>query len=245
LRTTALTVGVIYALLAAVAVVAIDLRIVLIPAACASLALSLAGLVVFRRLSGAFAIPFPGREDHADLQGQIVLEGTDLTFQGYDQEPIVTVRVRHLLEFLGCTALAGVALYVMAFSSLVGGSDLGIGGFEAEIICGAGLSVLLVSLRWFLERWYLRRSHYTVATLLSLDPGFFRRGVTYQFFDNHGQRRGGHGPLWGRGRDNAVLVLYDPKNPDTNIAHGAFVFHRFELTLIPSRGRQRSSSMNP
>jgi hypothetical protein len=240
LRATSITVGVLYLLLAAVAVIAIDLRIVLIPAACASLALCIGGFVVFRRLNGALSIPFPARDDHATLRGHIVLEGIELTFQGYDQELIVAVRIQHLIELLGCLALAGTALYVMTSSLFQGpasGSD--IGAYEAELICGAGLAVLEVNLRWFQERWYLRRSYYTVGALLSIDPGFFRRGITYQFLDNQNERRGGCGPFWGRRSDNLVLVLYDPKNPDTNIAHGAFLFHKFNVALIPSRARQK------
>jgi hypothetical protein len=245
-RTTALTVGVIYVIVAAIAVVAIDLRIVLIPAACASLGLTVGGLVVFRRLSGALALPVPAREDHAELQGSIIIEGTPLTFQGYDQELIVAVRVQHLVELLTCTALAGLALYLMVFSPLIGrsNSELEIGGYEAELICGTGLAVLLVSLRWFQERWRLRSGSYAIGYLLAVDPGFLRRGITYQFFAPPGERRGGHGPPWGRPNDNAVLVLYDPKNPDTNVAHGGFVFHRFALALIPSRNRQQNSPTN-
>lgn len=246
-RTTALIVGVVYAAIAAIAVIAIDLRIVLIPTACVSIALTLAGLIVFRRLSGALALQVPAREDHAEVEAPVVIEGTPLSFQGYDQELIVAVRVQHLVELLGCSALAGIALYLMALSPLFRrpGSELDIGAFEAEFICGAGFAVLLVSLRWFQERWRLRSSAYAIGLLLSVDPGFFRRGITYQFFDHQGERRGGHGPLWGRPNDNAVLVLYDPKNPDTNVAHGAFLFHKFALALIPSRRRQRNSAANP
>lgn len=242
-RTTALTVGVIYVVVAAIAVIAIDLRIVLIPAACASMALTLGGLIVFRRLGGALALPVPAREDHAELEGSIIIEGTPLTFQGYDQELIVAVRVQHLVELLACIAIAGLALYLMVFSSLIGrpNSELEIGGYEAELICGTGLAVLLVSLRWFQERWRLRSGAYAIGYLLTVDPGFFRRGITYQFFAPPGERRGGHGPLWGRPNDNAVLVIYDPENPDTNAAHGSFVFHRFTLALIPSRARQQIS----
>ncbi len=246
-RTTAVTVGVVYVVVAAISVIAIDLRIVLIPAACASLALTLGGLIVFRRLRGALALPVPAREDHAELEHPIVIEGTPLAFQGYDQELIVAVRVQHLVELLACTALAGLAFYLMTFSPLVGrsNSELEIGGYEAELICGAGLAVLLVSVRWFQERWRLRSSAYAIGYLLTVDPGFFRRGITYQFFAPPGERRGGHGPLWGRPNDNAVLVLYDPKNPDTNVAHGGFVFHKFALALIPSRTRQQNSPTHP
>lgn len=149
------------------------------------------------------------------------------------------LRVHHLLELLACVALSGIALYVMIFIPITGAESAGlrIGAYEAELICGIGLAVLMVTLQWFVERRVLHRSHYTVGTLLSRDPGFFRRGITYQFRDDKGERRGGSGPLWGRGNDNAVLVLYDPNDPDSNTAHGAFLFHKFSVTLIPSRHR--------
>lgn len=245
-RTTAVAVGVVYVAVAAIAVIAIDLRIVLIPAACASLALTLGGLMVFRRLRGALALPVPAREDHAELDHPIVIEGTPLALRGYDQELIVAVCVQHLVELLACTTLAGIALYLMTWSPLFmrPDSEVKIGGFEAEIICGAGLAVLLVSLRWFQERWRLRSSAYAIGFLLSVDHGFSRREITYQFFAPKDERRGGHGPLWGRPNDNAVLVLYDPKDPDSNVAHGNFLFHRFALALIPSRARRQSSRAN-
>jgi hypothetical protein len=236
--------GVIYVLLAVAAVVAVDLRILLIPAACASLGFVAAGLVIFRHLRGALMIPWPALPDGAQERGVIVIESTPLPFQGYDQELVVAVRARHVLELLACSILAGLTLYVMIFSNVVGSTSDGlqIGAFEAEIICGAGLAVLLLSLRWFLERRILRKSYYTVGTQLGRDPGFLRRGITYQFFDDKHDRRGGRGPLWGRGQDNAVLVLYDPKDPDSNTSHGGFLFHRFNVALIPSRHRQTSNA---
>ncbi len=174
-RTTAVTVGVVYVVVAAISVIAIDLRIVLIPAACASLALTLGGLIVFRRLRGALALPVPAREDHAELEHPIVIEGTPLAFQGYDQELIVAVGVQHLVELRTCTVLAGLAFYLMAFSPLVGrsSSELEIGGYEAELICGAGLAVLLVSVRWFQERWRLRSSAYAIGYLSRWIQDFF------------------------------------------------------------------------
>lgn len=233
-------VSVCYILLAAISVVAIDLRIVLIPAACASLALAAGGALVFRRMSGALAIPWPAMSSSSESQGILVVDGAPLPFQGYDQELIVTLRVRHLLELLACVGLSGITLYVMIFVPIAGAgsAELQIGAYEAELICGIGLAVVLVTLRWFVERRVLHRSHYTIGTLLGRDPGFFRRGVTYQFRDNKGERRGGRGPLWERGNENAVLVLYDPDDPDSNTAHGAFLFHKFSVTLIPSRHRQ-------
>jgi len=153
------------------------------------------------------------------------------------------LRVRHLLELLACVGLSGIALYVMIFIPITGAGSAGlrIGAYEAELICGIGLAVVLVTLHWFVERRVLHRRHYTIGTLLTRDPGFFRRGITYQFRDNKGERRGGRGPLWGHGNDNAVLVLYDPDDPDSNTVAGAFLFHKFSVTLIPSRNRQETA----
>jgi hypothetical protein len=191
-------------------------------------------------MSGALAIPWPATASNAEPQGTLVIEGAPLPFQGYDQELIVMLRVRHLSELLACVGLSGLTLYVMIFVPIAGAgrAELRIGPYEAELICGTGLAVVLISLRWFVERRILHRSHYTVGTLLGRDPGFFRRGITYQFRDNKGERRGGRGPLWGHGNDNAILVLYDPDDPDSNTAHGAFLFHKFSVTLIPSRHRR-------
>jgi len=242
LQTTTRVVGVFYILLAAASVVLIDLRIVLIPAACACIILSIAGFLVFRRLSGALAIPWPAARRDSESQGVIVIEETPLPFEGYDQELIVAVQVRHLPELLACIALSAAALWVMFFVPNIeaGVFGLQIGAYEVELICGIGLAVLVASLRWFTERRILSRSRYAIGILLTRDPGFLRRGITYQYWDNKHDRQGGQGPLWGRGSDNAVLVLYDPKNPDQSTTHGAFLFHKFHLALIPARNRKEA-----
>lgn len=231
-------VGIVYILLAAFAVVAIDLRIVLIPAAVASLLLAADGMLVFRPLRGTFFLPWPAVKDMTQELPPLVIAGAALSFQGYDQELVATLRVRHFLELVACSLLASVALYVMTASSVAAADQdsLSIGGFEAEFISAAGLAVLLLSLRWFMERRALRYSHYTIGTILGRDPGFFRRGITYQFRDSKGERRGGRGPL--HLADSAVPVLYNPSDPDTSLVSGSLLFHRFTIGLIPARHRQ-------
>jgi len=240
-------ISVIYVLLAAVAAIAIDLRLVLIPAACVSISLAGAGIVVFRRWAGALSIPWPAIANEEEQQGVVVIDGTSLPFQGYDQELIVMMRPRHLVELLACVLLAASALYVMIFVLVVGrvSEALEIGAFETELICIAGLIVLLTSVRWFAERRFLARSHYTIGTLIGADPGFLWRGVTYQVFDEKRERRGGRGPFLGRDPGNAVLVFYDPNNPDVNATHGAFFFHSFRMGLIPARHRSAGSVAPP
>jgi hypothetical protein len=48
----------------------------------------------------------------------LVIAGATLSFQGYDRELVVTLRVRHFLELVACSLLAAVALYVMTASSV-------------------------------------------------------------------------------------------------------------------------------
>ena len=233
-------VGILYCLLAVLALVGIDLRIVLIPAACASLFLVTAGMIVFRPLRGAFFLPWPAVDDRSQDSPPVVILGSALPFQGYEQELMVTVGVRHFLELIACTLIAATALYFMTMSRFAGENQesLGIGALQAEMICAAGLAVLLLSLRWFMERRALRYSRYTLGTIIARDPGFSRRGMAYQFLDSQGERRGGRGPL--SLTDNAVLVLYNSKHPDTNLIPGSLLFHRFTLTLIPARHRQNA-----
>jgi hypothetical protein len=236
-------VAVAYTLLAAVAVIGIDLRIVLIPTASASLALMIAGFIIFRRFSATIAIPWPAITDPGRQPPCLIIDGLALPFQGYDQELIVAVRTRRLAELAASGLLATTSLYVMFFSQPARG--IPIGPFEAEIICLVGFVILMFALRWFAERRFLHKSRYAVGFLIGRDPGFFRAGVTYQFFDRRSERRGGHGPLRGTDDDNAVLVLFDPEDPDTNTSHGGFQFHRFDIVLIPARNRKTAHIPNP
>ena len=85
MQTSTRIVAIAYVLLAAVAVVAIDLRIVLIPAACASLLLAAGGMMVFRPFRGAFFLPWPALKDITQDVPPVVIDGTALSFQGYEQ----------------------------------------------------------------------------------------------------------------------------------------------------------------
>ncbi len=237
MSTYAPIVAVVYVVIAAIAFVLVDLRFVLMPATCASVILFGVGLAIFRRWRGILSIPWPTAQDTEGSLGVVVIDDTACPFLGYDQELLAEIHVRHFLELIACALLAGTALFVMIFVPLgwEHSAGLQISIFEAEFICFTGWIVLMANLRWFVERRFLRRSHYTIGTILGKDPGFFRRGVTYQFFDHRGERRGGRAPLGNGAKDNAVLVLYDPTDPDTNTAHEGFLFHAFRVNLIPKR----------
>ena len=230
-------VSVIYLLLVCASLVIQDLRIVFVPAAAAISAFFLAGFAVFPRLRGAFSIPWPNAKSGQSELGLIIQE-TPLPFRGYEQDLIVHFRLRRLLELAAAATLAAAALLAIALGTvsaepLIHGFSL----FVLESLCIAGWIFLLLSTRWLFERWFLPRSRVTIGEILGRDPGFLRAGVSYQFFDDNRERRGGRGSL-GSGTDNAVLVFYDPKNPDKNSCQTGIRFHQLKLELVP---RQRET----
>jgi len=229
-------VSIAYLILVCVSLVAQDLRYAFVPAAGTIVLFFLSGFAVFRRVGGAFAIPWPASLDGTS-PSEVVIQGAPLPFRGYDQDLIITFQVRRLPELLGVASLATLTLTAILLGRvsaepLIHGFSL----FRLEILCIAGWQFLILNLRWLSERRFLPGSHVTLGQIVSRDPGFVRAGITYQFFDDENERRGGHGPFKRETTDNAVLVFYDPKDPDRNMTQGAFRFHRFDLGLIPNQG---------
>lgn len=228
-------VSVTYLLLVCTSLVIEDLRVAFIPATIAVLGFLFAGFAVFRKLVGAFSIPWPtSRSGEAELG--IIIQETPLPFRGYEQELIIKFRVRRLLELGAIAAVAAATLLAIALGTV--SAEPLIHGFSLlalESVCIAGWTFLILSARWLLERRFLPESHVTVGEIFRRDPGFLKAGITYQFFDDNRERRGGRGPL-GSETDSAVLIFYDPKNPDKNFCQAALRFHKLELELIPRQG---------
>jgi hypothetical protein len=227
-------VGVLYALLAAIAVIAIDLRIVLMPTACAVLLLGGAGLALFP-LRGGTVLPWPAMVGEDENATVIVLNGKPCPFQGYEQELLIEIRPSHLPELLACLIVAAATLYVVLTNRLMDASGIQIGAYEAEIICIAGLAILTTTWRWFSERLFLRSSQITFGTILGAASGFPRMSITYQFFDEKGERWGGKGKLPSDSADNVALVLCNRRDPVRNANHGEFFFHTFHIGVLPGR----------
>lgn len=225
---------VLYVLLAAISVVAIDLRLLLVPAASAVLVLVAAGFVVFRPFRTVMAIPWPAHSETEGEQTPVVINGNACHCQGYEQDLLIEIVTRHLLELLTCLLLAGATLCAIGVNMWRSNHFPQIGAFQAEFICMAGLVALLVALRWFTERRFLSAGRIAFGAILGVDHGPLRRVVAYQFFDQQHERRGGRGPLL-NDADNVILVIYWPADPDTNVSHGAFRFHRFRVQLLPGR----------
>ena len=143
---------VLYVLLAAISVVAIDLRLLLVPAASAVLVLVAAGFVVFRPFRTVMAIPWPAHSETEGEQTPVVINGNACHCQGYEQDLLIEIVTRHLLELLTCLLLAGATLCAIGVNMWRSNHFPQIGAFQAEFICMAGLVALLVALRWFTER---------------------------------------------------------------------------------------------
>jgi hypothetical protein len=236
LQTHGGVISVVYFVLAGLSLVFVDVRYLFIPSTIISIVLFASGFLVFRHWSGAFAIPWPANTSEEPVPSGVVIEGTPCPFRGYDQELIVALRVRRFPELVATVALSAAALYGMVSDSMTAAPFLHDSGFFVlEFLYGLGWLCLLLNLRWFTERRFLQGSYQSIATVLTMDPGFFKSGNTYQSFDREMNRRGGRGPLWGLGNDNAFIVFYDPHDPDRNTVHGGFLFHGFGVALIPKR----------
>ena len=232
------TATLLYALLGAFSLIVVDFRYLLLPTAYVSLSLFVGGLICFPRLEGAFAIPWPAPAQETDYGSIVIIEDTRCPRREYDQELIVMLSTRRLPELAATVVLAAATAYFI----LAGKASLapplikewGVGGFFGlEFVGFAGLAVLLVNVQWFSERRFLRNSYWALCDISARDPGFFRTGITYQFLDHQQQRRGGRGPQWGHPRDNAAIVFYHPDDPDKNAVHGALMFHKLRIHLIP------------
>jgi hypothetical protein len=228
-----------YATLASIALIAIDLRVVLIPTACIAIALGIGGFAVFslRRRS---LVPLPAWSGEAGETLAIVINEEPYPLQGYEQELLIEVHPRHFNELLACLLLAVATLYVtLTGSEGPEGFDSYIGGYLAEVICIAGGLTFLTAWRFFSERYFLRSSLVGIGTILAINPGFHRRAITYQFSDQKGKRRGGSGKFWKDRADSVVLVMFNRRDPDANAIHYDFIFHSFRIRLLPGRRKQR------
>ena len=226
-----------------VSFIAGDLGLSVVPVAILSLLLFVLGIAVFPQRSTSFILHWPAIPSDENLIA--VINNTQYPILGYEQELILSVKIRNGLKLLATVALSTVSLYYVAAGTLSIESQFRrpfgamIATFTLEFLLYGGGIILLTNARWCDERRFLKTSHCAIADVISRDSGLRGRGIRYQFFDHNGERRGGYGPFWGNGTDTVVLAFYDPKNPDRNSAHNAFVFHKCNLAgLTPKRDRQ-------
>jgi hypothetical protein len=196
-----------YVILAALSWVLTDLRFLLVPTALACLVLFLGGFAPFRPLRGALSLHWPSIQATDDPLGRIVIDGRECPFLGYDQELIATIRLRHLPELIASVFLPWPRSIPCCFCPSVGRALARRHIFTARVRLHCGLDCVSRMPVWFEERRLLGRSHYTIGTIVGTDPGFFRRGVPYQFFVPPAERRGGQGPIWGGRRQRTACLV--------------------------------------
>lgn len=233
--------AILYALLAAIAVIVIDLRVVLIPTAGAAVVLFAAGLFVFP-IRGGIILSWPAQSEGNRESPILVVNEQPCPFQGYEQDLLIQIRPKRLPQLLACFLLAAATLYVTLSDRGTNAPESQIGPFEAEMICITGGIVLITSLRWFWERNFLRSSRVRFGTILGVGSGFHHRVVGYQFFDDNGERRGGNGRFPDHTSDNVVLVLYNRRDADSNMTHHEFFFQSFRVGLLPGRRKVRAEA---
>lgn len=107
----------------------------------------------------------------------------------------------------------------------------GFGLLKLELLCIAAGAVILRSLLWSLECYLLKRAAIVLAPITSLRGSMSRPELAYEFMDQSGTRFAGYTRTGGRD-ENVVVVFYDPKNPDKNMAHRSFRFHQILLLSV-------------
>lgn len=239
-RTQALVATFVYVLLVALSMMVEDLRYAFFASACASLIFFTAGFLVLRIWKGALSIDVPVLAAEDGDPVVFTIQGRPYQLQGYEQELVALLRLRHLPELTATAILSVATLYVLIFQSPSIQPILDWGGFQAlEFTFFVGWLVLILNVRWFSECRFLSGSHVALGQVLS--KGYFGSHTTYQFRDHTGDRRGGTGPISREERrDNIALLFYRPENPDENAPNAGLWFHRFEIRVIPKRNRMKA-----
>lgn len=193
-----------------------------------------AGLTYFPRLRSAFTIPWPAIVPGEPVE-RIVIEDVACPRKEYDQELVVVLTTRRLPELVATISLASATAVLIIMGKMSAPPFLiqGWGLLGLEFACLSAWAILLINVQWFSERQFLRSAYWAFSLISTRGSGFPQRETTYQFLDHNGQRIGGRGPLWGHQRDNAAIVFYRPDDPEKNVVHGALLFHKLRIHLIP------------
>ena len=173
---------VLFALLGAFSLIIVDLRYLLLPTACVSLLLFVAGLIYFPRLRSAFTIPWPAIEPGEPVE-RIVIEDIACPRKEYDQELVVVLTTRRLTELIATVTLASAtaALVITGRMSAPPFLMQGWGLLGLEFACLSAWAILLMNVHWFSERQFLRNAYWAFSLISTKGSGFPRREITYQF----------------------------------------------------------------
>lgn len=155
--------------------------------------------------------------------------GLEIEGSPFQQQYVCRIRLRRWLPLLLSAAVATMSFLVVA-------SDVPLlPVLRRRLLIGqawwlATLLALSFSSRWYSERVLLSRA----AVALGM-PGYAGDGtVAYNFFDQAGERRGAiEKDVDERAPDDAILVIFDVRDPDRNRSSRGFFFHEF--TATPAR----------
>jgi O-antigen ligase len=228
-----------YVLLFAACAVLDNLAPAFLVTAVISIVLLLAGIAYFPRFLSGVKVAIPNAQE--DGSHSVTFAEADIPLRPYVQVAICTLSPRHIPELAACGIIC-IATIVVVTSGVASYRSLllGWGLFALEGACMAGAGVLLLCLRWADECRMLRRSHATLAPVTAVQSSMAHQHLTYEFADSAGVRFGGYTRVFGEQAQNAVIVFFDPSNPDENRAHCSLNFHRIQVRSIEALKLVRS-----
>jgi len=232
---------VIYGLLVAVAVIAEDLRYAFIPACIAVVIFLVAGCVLFPRRQAAVQFPLPATPSDGALWQPVRLCNMEVVPQPYPQRLTCLLQLHHVPQLIACGLLALITLSVLTHgkASFASFSSGGAAIFRIEFAAIGGLIVLITAFLWMTEARILKVAAMTLGAITGRGSDLRFTRAMYEFRDAVGERRGGYAPVFGKDADNAVVVFYDPTNPDRHVTHRQLMFHRFLVRVDPGLGEGR------
>jgi hypothetical protein len=145
--------------------------------------------------------------------------------QPYAQSADCFVRLTRIPQLLLCVFIAAGTLYSALFRR-VNYTPLfrATGWWGIELLCLLYSILLIYCLGWASECGTLEKPTMTVGMLTSAQNGLNYQRLTFEFFTPDGERFGGYTRYFGK-VENVVVVFYDPRNPDRNMAHRSLHFH--------------------
>jgi hypothetical protein len=158
-----------------VSFIAGDLGLSVVPVAILSLLLFILGIAVFPQRATTFILQWPAIASDENLVATI--DNTQYPILGYEQELILSVKIRNGLKLLATVVLSAVSLYFVTAGTLSLESELRrpfgalIATFALEFLLYGGAIVLLTNARWCDERRFLKGSHCAIADVISHDNG--------------------------------------------------------------------------
>ncbi len=221
-----------------------DLAPAFLLTAAVSLVFLLAGIAFLPRIRPAIKVAIASAGEGDSDAIPIRIAETEIPMRPYVQIATCTLTLRHIPELVASGLLAIGTIAVVASGAASYRTLLvNWGLFALEGACIAGAVILLMCLRWANECWLLRRAHAVLAPITGMESGLAYRQARYEFSDSAGNRFGGYSRIFGESAENAVVVFYEPTNPDENRAHCSLNFRRLRIHAVgaPRLGKESTT----